>query len=107
MGSVPSSIPRMIGRASPSQRSRSGNPDPKSIPKSRCSSSNHAPPMPRMARPPEMWSSVVAIFATSAGLRNGLAPTMRPTRACFVACAQAVIVSQPSKLGPCESPTMG
>ena len=41
VGSVPSSIPRMIGSASPSQRSRSGNPDPNSIPKSSCSSSNH------------------------------------------------------------------
>ena len=86
----------MTGSASPSQRSRSGNPDPKSSPKSSCSSSNHAPPMPRIARPPLMWSSVVAIFAVSVGSRNVFAPTIRPMRIRFVACAQAVIVSQPS-----------
>ena len=86
----------MIGSASPSQRRRSGNPDPKSHPKSWCSSSNHAPPMPRMARPLLMWSRVVAIFAVSVGARNPFAPTMRPMRICFVACAQAASVSQPS-----------
>ena len=63
--------------------------------------------MPRIARPPEMWSSVVAIFAVSVGARNVFAPTIRPTVARVVACAHAVIVSQPSKFGPCESPTMG
>ena len=60
----------MIGRASPSQRRRSGNPDPNSNPKSSCSSSNHAPPMPRIARPLLMWSSVVAILAVSVGARK-------------------------------------
>ena len=52
--------------------------------------------MPRMARPPEMWSSVVASFAVSVGARNVLAPTISPIRTLCVACAQAVIVSQPS-----------
>ena len=52
--------------------------------------------MPRMARPPEMWSSVVASFAVSVGSRNVFALTIRPIRTCSVACAQAVIVSQPS-----------
>ena len=77
------------------------------MPKSSCSSSNHAPPMPRIARPPLMWSSVVAILAVSAGLRNVFAPTIRPIRIRCVACAQAVSVSQPSKMGPVESPTIG
>ena len=86
----------MIGSASPSQRSRSGKPEPNSIPKSSCSSSNQAPPIPRIARPPLMWSSVVAIFATRAGLRNVLAPTMSPIRIRSVAWAQAASVSQPS-----------
>ena len=77
------------------------------MPKSWCSSSNHAPPIPRIARPPLMWSSVVAILAVSAGLRNVFAPTMRPMRICRVACAQAASVSQPSKIGPVDSPMIG
>lgn len=63
--------------------------------------------MPSTARPPEMWSSVVAIFATSAGLRNVLAPTISPTVARSVASAQAASVSQPSKIGPSCEPTIG
>ena len=97
----------MIGSASPSQRSRSGNPEPNSSPKSSCSSSNHAPPMPRIARPLLMWSSVVAILAARVGSRNVFAPTISPIRIRSVAWAQAASVSQPSKIGPCESPTMG
>ena len=77
------------------------------IPKSRCSSSNQAAPIPRIARPLLMWSSVVAILATTAGLRNVFAPTISPIRIRSVAWAQAVIVSQPSKIGPCESPMIG
>jgi len=63
--------------------------------------------MPRIARPPEMWSSVVAIFAVSVGSRNVLAPTISPMRTRSVACAQAASVSQPSKIGPSWLPTMG
>ena len=79
----------MIGSASRSQRSRSAGDSPNSIPNARCSSSIHAAPMPRYARPPLMWSRAVAIFAVSAGLRNGLAPTISPSRIARVACAQA------------------
>ena len=68
----------MIGSAWRSQRSRSGGPDPNSNPKSWASPSNQAAPIPRMDRPLLMWSSVVAIFATRAGSRYGLAPTIRP-----------------------------
>ena len=50
-------------------------------PKASCSSSNQPPPMPRIARPPLMWSTVVASFAVSPGLRNVLAATSRPSRA--------------------------
>ena len=60
-----------------------------------------------MARPPEMWSSVVAILAVTAGSRNVLAPTISPIRIRSVACAQAVTVSQPSNIGPSELPTIG
>ena len=90
----------MTGSASPSQRSRSGNPSPNGRPYALCSVSNHAPPMPRIARPPEMWSSVVAIFAVSVGSRNVFAPTISPIRMRFVAWAHAARVSQPSKIGP-------
>ncbi len=63
--------------------------------------------MPRIARPLLMWSSVVAIFATRVGSRNVFAPTIRPRRTRDVAWAQAVRTSQPSKIGPFESPTIG
>ena len=44
--------------------------------------------MPRIARPSLMWSSVVTIFAVSAGLRNVLAPTISPSVARDVTPAQ-------------------
>ena len=66
-GRSPRSMPRMIGRASPSQRSRSGKPSPKGMPKASCSGSNQAAPSPRIARPFEMWSRVVTILAVNAG----------------------------------------
>ena len=97
----------MIGSASPSQRRRSGKPLPNSSPNASCSVSNQAPPIPRIARPFEMWSRVVAILAVRAGLRNVLAPTIRPIRTRSVACAQAASVSQASYIGPCGSPWMG
>ena len=72
-----------------------------------CSVSNQAPPMPRMARPFEMWSSVVAILAVRDGSRIVLAPTMSPIRTRSVAWAHAASVSQPSKMGPSALPTIG
>ena len=69
-----------------------------------CSGSIHAPPMPRMARPSLMWSSVAAVLATSPGLRNVLAPTSRPTRVRSVAIANAASDVQPSKIGWYGSP---
>jgi hypothetical protein len=53
-------------------------------------------PIPRIARPLLMWSSVVAILATRLGSRYGLAPTIRPMRTRSVLAARAVMVSQPS-----------
>ena len=97
----------MIGSASPSQRSRSGKPLPNSNPNASCSSPNHAAPMPRMARPFEMWSSVVAILAVRAGSRNGFAPTISPIRTRSVAWAQAARVSHASNIGPVELPWIG
>ena len=81
----------MIGSASPSQRRRSGKPAPNSSPNAVCSVSNQAAPMPSTARPPEMWSMVVIILATSAGLRNVLAPTIRPIVPRVVVAARAEI----------------
>ena len=62
--------------------------------------------MPRIARPPLMWSSVVAVLATRPGLRNVLAPTSRPSRVRSVAIAQAASEVQPSKIGWYGSPKM-
>ena len=67
------------------------------MPYSRCSVSNHAPPMPRIARPPLMWSSVVAVLATMLGLRNVFAPTRSPSRVFSVSRAHAARSDQPSK----------
>ncbi len=63
--------------------------------------------MPRIARPFEIWSRVVAIFATSAGLRNVFAPTISPSRAREVASAHAASVSHASNIGPRGDPTIG
>jgi len=83
----------MIRAASSSQRSRSPGERPNSIPKARCSVSNQAPPIPRIARPLLMWSIVVIALATRAGLRNVLAPTIRPMRAREVTSAQAAMTA--------------
>ncbi len=69
-----------------------------------CSGSIHAPPRPRIARPPEMWSRVDAVFATRPGLRNVFAPTSSPSRTRSVAIALAASVVQPSKIGWYGSP---
>ena len=72
-----------------------------------CSVSNHAPPIPSFIRPPLMWSSVVIIFTTSAGLRNVFAPTISPSRTFSVCSAQPASVRYPSNIGPSGSPTIG
>ena len=81
--------PRIAPTASASQSSRCPNPDPKSMPKARCSPSNQAPPMPMMARPPLMWSIVVMHLTARPGLRNVFAPTNSPSRIRSVAWATA------------------
>ncbi len=60
--------------------------------------------MPRMARPPLMWSRVATVFATRPGLRNVLAPTSRPSRVCSVDAPHAASDVQPSKMGWYGSP---
>ena len=80
---------RIAPTDSSSQSSRWPKPDPKSIPKAVCSSSNHAPPMPRVARPPLMWSIVVSDFTARPGFRNVFAPTNSPSRIRDVAWASA------------------
>ena len=77
------------------------------MPKAVCSVSNQAPPIPRIARPPERWSSVVAILATSAGFRNVLAPTISPMRARDVTRPSRASTIQPSSIGPWSDPTIG
>ena len=60
--------------------------------------------MPSTARPPEMWSSVVASFAVSPGVRNVFAPTMRPIRMREVDAATPASAIQPSKMGCSHGP---
>ena len=88
----PSSKARMEPTDSSSQSSRSPKPRPKSMPAAACSRSNHAPPRPAMARPSLMWSRVVSVLATSAGLRNVFAPTSSPSRTRVVTLAHAARV---------------
>ena len=61
--------------------------------------------MPRIARPPEMWSTVVAIFAVRPGLRRVLAATIRPSRGWVVTAAIAASVDQPSSFGSGQAPS--
>ena len=46
--------------------------------------------MPSSSRPSEIWSSVVAILASTAGCRNWLHSTMCPTRSRSVRVSSAV-----------------
>src|SRR3954464_9956372 len=62
--------------------------------------------MPRIARPSDWWSRVVASFAVRAGLRNVFAPTMSPSVTRSVTPAQPVSTDQPSRIGPSHGPTM-
>ena len=95
----------MIPTDSSRRSSRSPKPDPQAwIPNALCSRSNQAPPMPRIARPSLMWSTVVASFAVSPGSRNVFAPTISPTLIRFVTAAVAAIVVQPSKIGCSHGP---
>ena len=41
----------------------------KGMPYCSCSSSNQAAPIPSSSRPPDTWSMVAAMFATTAGWR--------------------------------------
>ena len=59
------------------------------MPNDWCSCSNHAPPRPKIARPPLMWSIVVTHLTARPGLRNVLAPTNSPRRIRSVAWATA------------------
>ena len=71
------------------------------------SSSFHPAPTPSSSRPSEITSSVAAIFASTAGWRYGMPVTRSPMRSRFVACASAVVVTQPSRHGPVESEKIG
>jgi hypothetical protein len=56
-------------------------------------------PMPRFSRPPLTWSSVIAIFASSAGCRNACASTRCPMRMRSVIAASAVAAVHASNDG--------
>ena len=89
----------------PSAKRRERSPGvPRSIPYALCSAAFQAAPMPRIARPFEMWSSVVAMFASTAGFRCVMPETRHPTRTFCVIAAYAGCSCQPSKFGRCVSP---
>ena len=79
----------------------------KSMPYSPCSSSFQAAPMPSSIRPPEMWSIVVAMLATTAGWRYVTPETMIPQARCVVCAAIAASSVKPSKHGPVGSDWIG
>ena len=84
----PRSIGTMICSASSSFSKRSVK-VPNSIPNERCSSSNQPAPMPSCARPADTMSSVVTVFASTAGLRYVLPVTRAPRRTLEVSRARA------------------
>ena len=63
--------------------------DPNGNPNASNSSSSHPAPSPRSRRPPESRSIVSAIFARSAGWRNGAQSTSVPRRTREVMAASA------------------
>jgi hypothetical protein len=67
----------------------------------------HAAPIPRISRPFEMWSTVAAMLASTAGCRYGMAVTWQPILIREVSAAMADSMVQPSKFGPCRSPVSG
>ena len=66
----------------------------------RASTTFQPAPIPSSSRPPEMMSTVAAIFASTAGWRYGVALTSTPNRRRRVAWARAVRVIQPSMQSP-------
>src|SRR5690606_11228999 len=67
----------------------------------------HLAPMPRISRPPEMWSTVRAMSASSSGLRYELQVTSAPISMREVCSAHAPNIVQHSKWAPSGSPYSG
>jgi hypothetical protein len=88
VGRLPRNIPRQICSASSNRSNRSFT-GGKSTPSASCSTSNHAAPMPRNARPPEITSSDVTIFASTAGFRYVTPVTSVPSFTFAVRAASA------------------
>jgi hypothetical protein len=76
-----------------------------SKPRPACSDSFHAAPMPRRARPWEITSSVVTIFASNAGLRYVTPVTSVPSLTFDVCAASADSVVYASSIGSVSGPT--
>ncbi len=79
--------------ASMSMRVRSGG---KGNPCARCSASFQPVPMPSSTRPPEMWSAVTALRASTEGWRNVAGETSVPSRSRDVIAASADSVAHAS-----------
>ena len=86
-----------------SMRSPSGA---KGKPNSACSRLNQPAPSPSSARPPEMWSTVLAALASTDGCRNVAGETIVPSRIRSVRAARPASVVQASSepsAGPSSS----
>jgi len=69
-----------------------------------CSISAQAAPSPNSSRPPERWSTVTAVLASTAGWRYVFPVTMQPMRTRVVASAMAASIVQASKTSSSGSP---
>ncbi len=74
-------------------------------PCARCSRSSQPVPMPSSMRPPEMWSAVTALRASTEGWRNVAGETSVPSRSCEVIAASAHSVPQASSEPRAPSPS--
>ncbi len=69
------------------------------MPSAVCSASNQPEPMPKSRRPPLITSTVVAIFASTAGWRYVFPVTSTPSRSCSVSTASAASAVHASRQG--------
>ncbi len=98
---------RPVSTFRPASSSANRSPtDPNGNPKASNSSSNHPAPIPRSNRPPLIRSIVAAIFARSAGWRNGADSTRLPRRARSVTAASpaSAVMASSEAIGEGSTP---
>ena len=101
--SGPLSTVRFTTRQASSRRAIRCPTVPYSSPSIVCSTSAQAAPRPNSSRPPERWSTVTAIFASTPGWRYVLPVTMHPIRTRVVASAIAPSSVHASRMSPVGS----